>query len=163
MFCLLVANRSTGVDIYDMTLDDQVVPVNCSGSYIPSLVLQSQKEATTYSTLYTFYKLLDPNADDNVWNRLDEIVDNSHTILELIDVFDWDIFMAVEDESSIERLSMDYTERQDRNISLVYAGVVFDNLDNVSENNVTSIPPKVRMRLRLNSTFIHDTTLMRQK
>lgn len=160
---MLIANRSAGVDVYNMTVDGVIVPVNCSGTYIPSLVLQSQSETTTFSNLLTFYNLLDVNADDNIWKRLDEIIDGSKTVLKFIKVFDWDIFMAVKDEDAIERLSMDFTERQRHNISFVYAGIVFDSLYNVDEKNVTTIPPKVRMRLRLNSTFVHDTTLMRQK
>lgn len=149
--------------MYNMTVDGVIIPVNCSGTYIPSLVLQSQSETTTFSNLLTFYNLLDVNADDNIWKRLDEIIDGSKTVLKFIKVFDWDIFMAVKDEDAIERLSMDFTERQRHNISFVYAGIVFDSLYNVDEKNVTAVPPKVRMRLRLNSTFVHDTTLMRQK
>lgn len=157
-------NRSVGVHVYNMTVDDKVVPVNCSSSsYIPYLVLQSQSESSTYTTLYNFYNLLDMNADDNIWKRLGEVIDGSNTVLEFIAAFDWDIFMAAENEDTMERLSMDYTERQKHNISFVYAGIVFDNLHVVDEKNISTIPPKVRMRLRLNSTFVHDTTLMRQK
>ena len=166
-----MANRSkeatdsrAGAYIYNMTVDDKVVPVNCSAaSYIPYLVLQSQSGSQTYTTLYNFYNLLDANADDNIWKRLDEVIDTANTTLKFIEVVDWDIFMPAEDEETIERLSGDYTERQKYNISVVYAGVVFDNLYGVDEKNASTVPPKIRMRLRLNSTFVHDTTLMRQK
>ena len=103
------------------------------------------------------------NADDNIWIRLEEVIDVSQSVLDFIDLFDWNIFMPAKDEETIERLSMDYTERQEHNISFVYAGIVFDNLHNADERNASTVPPKVRMRLRLNSTFVHDTTLMRQK
>ena len=159
----MIADRRPGVDIYNMTLDGEEVPVNCSGLYIPSLILQSQSETTTYSTLRNLYYLLDINAKDNIWKRLDDVIERSNSTLEFISLFDWDIFMAVDDEETIEQLSMNYDERQKRNISFVYAGIVFDNLHNVDEGNDTAVPPKVRMRLRLNSTFVHDTTLMRQK
>lgn len=146
-----------------MTVDDEVVPVNCSGSYVPYLVLQNQPEAPTYTTLQKLYKLLDVNAKDNMWKRLDKIIKGSITVLNFTAVIDWDIFRPVKDEETMERLSMYYDERQKYNISFVYAGIVFDNVDGVDEKNITSVPPKVRMRLRLNSTFVHDTTLMRQK
>ena len=155
------ADRRPGVDIYNMTVDNETVPVNCSGSYIPSLILQSQSETTTFSTLHNLYNLLDMNAEDNIWKRLDDVIERSNSTLNFISIFDWDIFMAAEDEDTMEHLSMDYNERQKYNISFVYAGIVFDNLHNVK--NDTPVPPKVRMRLRLNSTFVHDTTLMRQK
>ena len=158
---MVVAERIPGVDIYNMTVDGEVIPVNCSGTYIPSLVLQSQPETSTFLNLRYLYDLLDENAEDNIWNRLDDVIDRSNATLNFIKVFDWDIFMPAKDEETIERLSLDYDERQEHNISVVYAGIVFDNLHDV--DNVTSVPPKVRMRLRLNSTFVHDTTLMRQK
>ena len=150
-----------GVDIYNMTLDGEEVPVNCSGSYIPSLILQSQSEMTTFTTLLDLYNLLDINAKDNIWNRLDDVIERSNSTLHFISLFDWDIFMAAEDEDTIEQLSTNFDERQELNISFVYAGIVFDNLQDVK--NSTPVPPKVKMRLRLNSTFVHDTTLMRQK
>ena len=150
-----------GVDIYNMTLDGEEVPVNCSGSYIPSLILQSQSEMTTFTTLLDLYNLLDINAKDNIWNRLDDVIERSNSTLHFISLFDWDIFMAAEDEDTIEQLSTNFDERQELNISFVYAGIVFDNLQDVKNN--TPVPPKVKMRLRLNSTFVHDTTLMRQK
>jgi len=103
------------------------------------------------------------NADDNIWKRLDILNSRAHTILNFIKVFDWDVFKAANDEETIERLSMDYAERQEHNISFVYAGIVFDNLKDIDENNITSVPPKVRLRLRLNSTFVHDTTWVRPK
>ena len=159
----MIAERIPGVDIYNMRVDDEIVPVNCSGTYIPSLVLQNQPETSTFLNLRYLYDLLDENAEDNIWNRLDDVIDRSNSTLNFIKVFDWDIFRAAEDEATIERLSLDYDERQQHNISVVYAGIVFDNLHDVDENNASSVPPKVRMRLRLNSTFVHDTTLMRQK
>ena len=159
----MIADRRPGVDIYNMTLDGEEVPVNCSGSYIPSLILQSQSETTTFSTLLDLYNLLDVNAEDNIWKRLDDVIERSNSTLNFISLFDWDIFMAVKDEGTIEQLSKNYDERQELNISFVYAGIIFDNLHGVDEKNDTPVPPKVRMRLRLNSTFVHDTTLMRQK
>ena len=166
-----MANRSTeagdrgiGGHVYNMTMDNEVIPVNCSSSsYVLSQVLQSQPDTSTYTSLYNFYDLLDMNADDNIWIRLEEVIDGSQTVMDFIDLFDWDIFMAAKDEETIERLSMDYTERQEHNISFVYAGIVFDNLHRADEKNISAVPPKVRMRMRLNSTFVHDTTLMRQK
>jgi len=142
-----------------MTTENDTIPINCTGLFIPSLVIQNQPN-TTISALRTFYDLLDPNAANNIWDRLEEVIDGGSSVLSFIKVFDWDIFHATEDEKTMQHLSMDYTERQKQNISFVYGGVVFDSL---KDENLTTVPPKVRIRLRLNRTFVHDTTRMRTK
>lgn len=156
---MVVANLTAGEYIYNMTADNETVPINCTGSFIPSLVIQNQPN-TTRTALKTFYDLLDPKAADNIWKRLEEIIDGGSAVLTFIKVFDWDIFHPIKDESTMQHLSMDYTERQKQNISFVYGGVVFDSLKNYSG---TSVPPKVRITLRLNRTFVLDTARMRQK
>jgi len=142
-----------------MTTDNNTIPINCTGLFIPSLVIQNQQN-TTISALRTFYDLLDPKAADNIWDRLEEVINSGSSVLTFIKVFDWDIFHATENETTMQHLSMDYTERQRQNISFVYGGVVFDNLNG---KNLTAIPPKVKIILRLNRTFVHDTSRMRQK
>ena len=82
-----------GVDIYNITLDGEEVPINCSGSYIPSSILQGQSETTTFSTLLELYDLLDINAEDNIWNSLDDVIERSNSTLHFISLFDWDIFL----------------------------------------------------------------------
>jgi len=130
--------------------------INCTGSFIR---IQNQP-STTISALRTFYDLLDPEAADNIWDRLEEVIDGGSTVLAFIKLFDWNIFYPMENEDAIKHLSMDYSEWQKQNISFVYGGIVFDNL---KDENATAVPPKVRIRLRLNETFVHDTSRMREK
>ena len=149
---MVVANQSSG----DVANND-LMHINCTGSVTPSIQNQSNM---TVSALRTLYDLLDPKVADNIWDRLGEVIDGGSSVLAFINMFDWDIFHPTENEDALQRLSMDYTEWQKQNISLVYGGIVFDNL---KDENATIVPPKVRIRLRLNQTFVHDTTRMRQK
>jgi len=139
--------------------NNDATPINCTGSFIPSLVIQNQPN-TTISALRTFYDLLDPKATDNIWYRLEEVIDGGSTVLALIKLIDWDIFFPMENEHTMQRLSMDHSEWLKQNISFVYGGVVFDNL---KDETAATVPPKVRIRLRLNETFVHDTTRMKEK
>ena len=153
---MVVANQSSKDNWME---NNDATPINCTGSFIPSQVIQNQPD-TTISALRTFYDLLDPKATDSIWERLEEVIDGGSTVLAFIKLIDWDIFFPMENERTMKHLSMDYSEWLKQNISFVYGGVVFDNL---KDETAATMPPKVRIRLRLNETFVHDTTRMREK
>ena len=73
-------------------------------------------------------------------------------ILDTLALFDWDIFMPMESEEDLVNLAEDYDRQKDNNITTVAAGIVFDN---TSETTAS-------VRIRMNSTYIHDTTLIRE-
>lgn len=75
-------------------------------------------------------------------------------ILSTLALFDWDIFMPRENEKELVDLAEDYDLQKDHNITTVAAGIVFDE---------TSDPERTAsVRIRMNSTYIHDTTLIRE-
>ena len=73
-------------------------------------------------------------------------------ILDTLALFDWDIFMPMESEEDLVNLAEDYDRQKDNNITTVAAGIVFDN----TTERIASV------RIRMNSTYIHDTTLIRE-
>ena len=63
----------------------------------------------------------------------------------------------MENETRLEELAGDYNWQQRNNITFVAAGIVFTNLSQ-EDLSLTSATFKIRM----NSTFIHDTTTFRE-
>ena len=62
--------------------------------------------------------------------------------------------MPMESEEELVDLAADYDQQKDHNITTVAAGIVFDD---------TSDPERTAsVRIRMNSTYVHDTTLIRE-
>ena len=60
--------------------------------------------------------------------------------------------MPMESEEELVNLAENYTLQKDYNITTVAAGIVFDD---TSERTAS-------VRIRMNSTYVHDTTLIRE-
>lgn len=62
--------------------------------------------------------------------------------------------MPMASEEELVQLAEDYNWQKELNITTVAAGIVFDN---------TSDPERTAsVRIRMNSTYVHDTTLIRE-
>ena len=70
---------------------------------------------------------------------------------------DWDVFLPVETERRMEELAGDYNWQQANNISFVAAGIVFTDLPQEDVPLTTAT-----FKIRMNSTFVHDTTTFRE-
>lgn len=71
---------------------------------------------------------------------------------------DWDMFYGVENETEMEKWAADYSLVQKANFTYIFAGVVFPDIptDPVDLRNVT-------VKIRMNTTYVHETDVIRSK
>lgn len=102
--------------------------------------------------------LLDPNSQDSIWEIVGFISNTSLSILDQINGVDWEIFTPVTSEAEMVELSSNYLGQKKRGISTVFAGVVMEDFVTSHDGQLQS----VTLRIRMNSTYVHDTTLLRE-
>ena len=104
--------------------------------------------------------LLNESTPGNIWEIMTRVHEESAGIHDALATFDWDVFLPLPSEEAMEELASDYAEQEKREISHIVAGVVFDK-DLPSE--MTSDLTNTTVKIRMNSTFVHDTTVYREK
>ena len=105
-------------------------------------------------------RLLNESAPGNIWEIMTVVHNQSAAIHDVLATFDWDVFLPLPSEEAMEALAADYTEQDRRRITHIAAGVVFDeNLPPEMTPDLTNATFKIRM----NSTFVHDTTAYRER
>lgn len=90
----------------------------------------------------------------NIWSIMSTVHNVSTSIGESLSKFNWDIFLHVEDERTLEALAGDYQRHKELGITYIVAGVVFDSV----MPNSTSFSKNSRIRIRTNFSFVVDTT-----
>ena len=98
-------------------------------------------------------KLLDPDNPKNLWVLLERAKAASASTKHLLSQFDWDVFKPVASEEEMERRARTTLPVLTRGNDTVFGGVAF-------QGNMSSIerPKVVSFSLRLNTTFVHDTS-----
>ena len=131
------------------------------GSIPTSPINQLSNNITiTNDSLYKAKKLLNESAPNNIWEIMTNVHDQAAGIHDALAKLDWDIFMPMPSEEAMEDLAADYAEQERKGITHVFAGVVFDkNLPPEMTPDLTHTTVKIRM----NSTFVHDTTAYRER
>lgn len=103
-------------------------------------------------------QLLDPNNPNSIWKHVSLSSNISLSILDQIAAVDWEIFTPVTSEAEMQDLSSNYLLQQQKGISVVFAGIVLEDFLTSQEGELQS----VKLRIRMNSTYVHDTTLLRE-
>ena len=112
------------------------------------------------NTLLNARTLLNESAPGNIWEIMTRVHEESSSIHDSLATFDWDVFLPLPTEEAMEDLAANYTEQERRGISHIIAGVVFDK-DLPPE--MTSDLKNTTVKIRMNSTFVHDTTVYRER
>ena len=119
-----------------------------------------QNITITNESLMNAKKLLNESAPGNIWEIMTLVHDQAAGIHDTLATFDWDVFLPLPTEEAMEELAADYGEQERRGITHIAAGLVFDkNLPPEMNPNITDTTVKIRM----NSTFVHDTTTFRER
>ena len=119
-----------------------------------------QNITITNESLLNAKTLLNESAPGNIWEIMTRVHRESASIHDTLATFDWDVFVPLPTEEAMEALAANYTEQKRRSITHIAAGVVFDkNLPSEMNPNITNTTVKIRM----NSTFVHDTTTFRER
>ena len=119
-----------------------------------------QNITITNQSLLDAKTLLNESAPGNIWEVMTVVHDESAAIHDTLATFDWNVFMPLPTEEAMEALAADYEEQERKGITHIAAGVVFDE----------NLPPKMTpdltnatFKIRMNSTFVHDTTAFRER
>ena len=75
-----------------------------------------------------------------------------------IAIVDWDMFYGVPNETVLEQWAADYAKVQDNNFTYIFAGVVFPDIPDKSEDL-----REVTVKIRMNTTYVHETDVIRSK
>ena len=119
-----------------------------------------QNITITNESLLNAKTLLNDSAPGNIWEIMTQVHEGSASIHDSLATFDWDVFLPLPNEEAMEALAANYTEQERRKITHIAAGVVFDK-DLPAE--MTSDLTNTTVKIRMNSTFVHDTTVYREK
>ena len=103
--------------------------------------------------------LLDPSNPQNIWVAVGNAANISQAVLDTIASFDWDIFIPAPSEDQMSVLAGNYTLQHELNITTVIGGVVMENFELDSVGQLQSVD----IRVRLNSTYIPATDVLRQR
>lgn len=82
------------------------------------------------------------------------------TIRDSLTAVDWDIFLPVASEEELEERASDYQWQVDSGIT-VLAGLVFTDLPEGQEGCGGISQPE--LYIRMNSTLVHDTTVLKER
>ena len=119
-----------------------------------------QNITITNQSLLNAKTLLNDSAPGNIWEVMTNIHDQAKDIHDSLATIDWDFFMPMPTEEAMEELATDYAAQERKGITHIIAGVVFSkDLPSEMTPNLTNVTVKIRM----NSTFVHDTTVFRQR
>ena len=105
------------------------------------------------STLLQAADLFNPNRPNNIWQVVQRASAASQQIDDLLKQFHWDVFTPVEREEDMEPLASNSTAQLERNITTVFAAVVFNAIN-------TS---RVSFAIRMNSSFTHATDVLKEQ
>ena len=105
------------------------------------------------STLLQAADLFNPNRPGNIWLVVKRASIASQQIEGLLGQFHWDVFTPVEREEDMEPLASNTTAQLERNMTSVFAAVVFD----------TTNSSRVSFAIRMNSSFTHDTNSLKEQ
>ena len=119
-----------------------------------------QNITITKESLLNAKTLLNDSAPGNIWEIMTRVHKESASIHDALATFDWDVFLPLPTEEAMEDLASNYTEQKRRQITHIVAGVVFDK-DLPAE--MTSDLTNTTVKIRMNSTFVHDTTEYRER
>ena len=77
---------------------------------------------------------------------------------EQIAYFDWNMFYGVDNETELEDYAANYAKVQAEGFTYIFAGVVFPDItdDQAELKNVT-------VKIRMNTTYVHETDVIRAK
>ena len=104
--------------------------------------------------------LLNESTPGNIWEIMTRVHEVSANIHDALATFDWDVFLPLPSEEAMEELAGNYVEQERREITHIIGGVVFDK-DLPAE--MTSDLTNTTVKIRMNSTFVHDTTVYRER
>lgn len=118
-----------------------------------------QNITITNQSLLNAKTLLNESAPGNIWEVMTNIHDQAEGIHDSLATIDWDFFMPTPTEEAMEELAANYAAQERKGITHIAAGLVFSkDLPPEMTPNLTNVTVKIRM----NSTFVHDTTVLRK-
>ena len=138
-----------------MSLCGQIIDMLLNTSYRIPPPLASLLPSN--ASLLQAKELLDPSSPVSIWEYVAFISNASLYVLDEIEAVDWDIFTPVSTEAEMQELSSNYVWQKERNISTVFAGIVLEDFVTTGGDLQS-----VKLRIRMNSTYVHDTTLLRE-
>lgn len=119
-----------------------------------------QNITITNQSLIRAKTLLNESAPGNIWETVTRVHEQAASIHDSLAIFDWDVFLPLPTEEAMEEMAADYTQQKRKGISHIIAGVVFDeNLPAEMTPDLTNTTVKIRM----NFSFVHDTTAFRKR
>jgi hypothetical protein len=154
--------NSTQVDQARQLIDLLLTANSGAVGTIPAYQLNElgQNISLNNDSLLNAKTLLNESAPGNIWEKMTMVHEKSADIHDSLATFDWDVFLPLPSEKAMEDLAANYTEQERRQITHIVAGVVFDkDLPTEMTSDLTNTTVKIRM----NSTFVHDTTAYREK
>ena len=102
--------------------------------------------------------LFNPKRPFNIWEQLEQASAVAQETQQGLRTVDWDFFMPVASSLEMEQLAANVSQQKEKGISIIFAGVVFP--DDIEEQQH---PLKnVTISIRMNSTFVHETDILRE-
>lgn len=106
-----------------------------------------------------FFNVSEPN---NLWSILTAVHNVSTAISDSLSQFNWDVFLGVDSEASMEELAGDYQQQKDMGITYIIAGIVFEpGLSNLSANS--SSFKATTIKIRTNFSSVVDTSEYKER
>ncbi len=123
--------------------------VNNSGAIDLSLLTPN----VSLDTMLKARDLLNSSNPRNIWKIMTTLHNVSTSVENGLSQFNWDVFIPMEDEETLETFYEDHQRQKELGITYILAGVIFDSLElNSSHSAKTG-----RMRIRMNSSAVHST------
>ena len=160
------ANRTFAIIDVVLHLADQVdtcsqyflqhFPQNkTSAALLRSSLLQTPSLLGNYSD---FLYLLDPQHPLNLWEQLEQASEIAQETQQVLGTVDWDFFLPVASSLQMEQLAANFSQQKEKGISLVFAGVTFPDDIEQQQHPLKNVTISIRM----NSTFVHETDVLRE-
>lgn len=89
--------------------------------------------------------LLNASSPKNIWTTMSTVHMVAMNVHRALSQFDWDVFLPVVNETSMEHLFEDYQEQEHLNITYLVAGLVFDpDLPHTTGSSIKNTTIKIR-------------------
>ena len=135
--------------------------VKAINSAIQALLSLNTLPPGTHDTLVQSANMFNPYRPDNIWNVLARASIISQQVDNVLGQFHWDVFTPINHEDEMEPLASNTSAQLERNITSVFAGIVFDG--NVYNFSYDGKLRNVSFAIRMNSTFTHDTNTLKEQ
>ena len=126
-----------------------------SATLLRDSLLQTPSLAGNYSDLLY---LFEPKRPQNIWEQIELASEIAQDTQQVLATIDWDFFLPVASSLQMEQLAANISQQKEKGISIVFAGVTFPDDIEQQQHPLKNVTISIRM----NSTFVHETDILRE-